>query len=94
MTTDQLQPGTKNRKRLPASKSCWLIWERFVTLTANKRYLRSIDTTKVMKDVHVDMLKQEKGHGTIEVEEVLTNHLMGHSLALVMGNATRLRDGD
>jgi len=71
---------------LPKTSYCWLIWEYFPLPLGHKRFLRAIDTTVEMKDVHLFALNSERNHGRFEVEEALLNHAMGHSMLRVAGD--------
>jgi hypothetical protein len=78
----------------PKTRPCWLIWEHFIKPQGNVRYLRAVDTTEEMKDVHLIGLNQEQNHGRFETEEALLNHAMGHSMLMVAGDVRRLPIGD
>jgi len=78
----------------PKTRPCWMIWEHFIKPNGNVRYLRAIDTTVEMKDVHLIALNRERDHGRFEVEEGLLNHSMCHSTKLAMGDVKRLPLGD
>jgi hypothetical protein len=69
---------------------CWLIWEHVVKPQGNVRYLRAVDMTEAVRDLHLYTLSLMRDHGKIEVEERLVNHLMGQSMHLAMGKVRRL----
>jgi len=79
------------KPRLSTSRHIWLIWERVHCLNGQKRFLRAVDTNLANKDAHLIALGTEPGHGEFEVEEQLSNHLMGHSMATVMGEVLNRR---
>lgn len=74
----------------------WLIWECITTPIQLKRYLRAVDTTEEIVNLHLSSLKRDYPRSRFETEERIANHLMGHNmdLALREGQVSRFKDGD
>ena len=73
--------------KFPPTQACWMVWERVLTTKADKRFLRSVDTTKEMAECHKMAIERDENHGEVWIEESLLNHALGRSMRTMMGEA-------